>query len=52
VTEPLDADLDFVDPGDRIGSVRDALLQVVYGYARHAGHLDLLREAVDGRTGE
>ena len=47
------ADLEFVwDPGDRIGSVRDALLQVVYEYARHCGHLDLLREAIDGRTGE
>jgi hypothetical protein len=47
------ADLDFVwDPDDRIGSVRDALLQVVYEYSRHAGHLDLLREVVDGRTGE
>ena len=45
--------LDFVwDPDDRIGSVRDALLQVVYEYSRHAGHLDLLREAIDGRTGE
>jgi hypothetical protein len=54
VMDRLDAaDLDFVwDPDDRIGSVRDALLQVVYEYARHAGHLDLLREAVDGRTGE
>ena len=47
------ADLDFVwDPDDRIGSVRDALIQVVYEYARHCGHLDLLREAIDGRTGE
>ena len=47
------ADLEFVwDPDDRIGSVRDALLQVLYEYARHCGHLDLLREAVDGRTGE
>jgi hypothetical protein len=47
------ADLEFVwDPDDRIGSVRDALLQVVYEYSRHAGHLDLLREAIDGTTGE
>jgi hypothetical protein len=54
VLDHLDAsDLDFVwDPADRIGSVRDALLQVVYEYSRHAGHLDLLREAIDGRTGE
>jgi len=47
------ADLEFVwDPDDRVGSVRDALIQVVYEYARHCGHLDLLREAIDGRTGE
>jgi hypothetical protein len=47
------ADLEFVwDPDDRIGSVRDALLQVVYEYARHCGHLDLLRESIDGSTGE
>jgi hypothetical protein len=32
--------------------VRDALIQVIYEYARHCGHLDLLREAIDGRTGE
>ena len=54
VLDGLDAEaLDFVwDPEDRIGSVRDALQQVLYEYARHAGHLDLLREAVDGQTGE
>jgi Protein of unknown function (DUF664) len=47
------ADLEFVwDPEDRIGSVRDVLLQVVYEYARHLGHADLIRETIDGRTGE
>ena len=47
------ADLEFVwDPDDRIGSVRDALIQVLYEYSRHCGHLDLLREAIDGQTGE
>ncbi len=46
-------DLDFAwDPEDRLGSVRGALLQVVYEYSRHCGHLDLLREAIDGQTGE
>ena len=29
-----------------------ALIQVIYEYSRHAGHLDLLREAIDGPTGE
>jgi uncharacterized protein DUF664 len=54
VMDGLDAsDLDFVwDPDDRIGSVRDALIQVIYEYSRHCGHLDLLREAIDGQTGE
>jgi hypothetical protein len=54
VLDGLDAsDLEFVwDPDDRTGSVRGALTQVVYEYARHLGHLDLLREAIDGRTGE
>jgi hypothetical protein len=47
------ADLEFVwDPDDKVGSVRDALIQVVYEYARHCGHLDLLRQAIDGATGE
>ena len=47
------AALEFVwDPDDRIGSVRDALIQVIYEYSRHCGHLDLLREAIDGETGE
>jgi hypothetical protein len=45
--------LEFVwDPDDRTGSVRGALTQVIYEYSRHCGHLDLLREAIDGQTGE
>ena len=47
------ADLEFVwDADDKRGSVRGALTQVLYEYSRHAGHLDLLREAIDGQTGE
>ena len=41
-----------IDPGDRIATIRDVLQQVLKEYARHLGHADLLREAVDGRTGE
>ena len=54
VMDGLDAEaLEFVwDPDDRTGSVRGALTQVIYEYSRHSGHLDLLREAIDGRTGE
>jgi len=41
-----------IDPGDRIASIRDVLLQVLHEYARHLGHADLLREAIDGQTGQ
>ncbi|MDX6365232.1 MAG: hypothetical protein QOK30_308 [Nocardioidaceae bacterium] len=53
--------LDALDEGD-LGrqvpfddasvSVRDVLVHVVEEYARHAGHADLLRECIDGRTGQ
>jgi uncharacterized damage-inducible protein DinB len=33
-------------------SIRDVLVHVIEEYARHAGHADLLREAIDGRTGQ
>ena len=33
-------------------SVRDILVHVIEEYARHAGHADLLRECIDGRTGQ
>ena len=32
-------------------SVRDVLVHLVEEYARHNGHADLLREAIDGHTG-
>jgi len=34
------------------GSIRDILVHMVEEYARHAGHADLLRECIDGRTGQ
>jgi len=34
------------------GSVRDILVHMVEEYARHCGHADLLRECIDGRTGQ
>ncbi len=33
-------------------SVRRLILDLVEEYGRHTGHADLIREAVDGRTGE
>jgi uncharacterized damage-inducible protein DinB len=38
--------------GDRATPVRDILEHLVEEYARHAGHADLLRECIDGRTGQ
>ncbi|MEO3938270.1 DinB family protein [Dermatophilaceae bacterium Soc4.6] len=34
------------------GNVRWIVLHMIEETARHAGHADLLREAIDGRTGE
>jgi uncharacterized damage-inducible protein DinB len=31
---------------------RDIVVHLVEEYARHAGHVDLLRECIDGRTGQ
>jgi uncharacterized damage-inducible protein DinB len=52
-------DLDEADLGrevpfgdDDTVSIRDVLVHMVEEYARHAGHADLLRECIDGRTGQ
>lgn len=40
-------------PGDEgTVSVRDLVVHMIEEYARHCGHADLLRECVDGRTGQ
>ena len=47
-------DLDGPVAGQRRGrpvNLRWILVHLVEEYARHLGHVDLLREAVDGRTG-
>ncbi|MGH3350263.1 MAG: DinB family protein [Nocardioides sp.] len=33
-------------------TIRDILVHMIEEYARHAGHADLLREVIDGRTGQ
>lgn len=33
-------------------TIRDLLVHMIEEYARHCGHADLLREAIDGRTGQ
>ena len=37
--------------GDEI-EVRDIVVHLVEEYERHCGHADLLRECIDGRTGQ
>jgi uncharacterized damage-inducible protein DinB len=39
-------------PDGRAPSLRWILLHMIEEYARHVGHADLLRESVDGQTGE
>ena len=48
-------DLDLVALGarpDRPVTLRWILIHMIEEYARHCGHADLLREAVDGRVGD
>ena len=42
------------DDPDRYGprSLRWVMVHMIEEYARHCGHADLLREAVDGATGD
>jgi hypothetical protein len=45
-----DATYEFGD--EQVATVRRLLVDMIEEYARHTGQADLLREAVDGRTGE
>ncbi|MFJ6754618.1 DinB family protein [Streptomyces sp. NPDC091273] len=42
----------YTTPGGERPNLRRILLDLVEEYARHAGHADLIRESVDGLTGE
>jgi uncharacterized damage-inducible protein DinB len=42
----------FEHPRDGTQSVRWVMVHLIEEYARHHGHADLLREAIDGVTGE
>jgi len=49
------ADLDLDAPVHVHGQeaeARDIIVHLVEEYARHVGHVDLLRECIDGRTGQ
>ena len=48
----LDADADVSLPDGSPVNIRRMVLDLVEEYGRHTGHADILREAVDGRTGE
>ena len=48
-----DTDWDrLIGEGDDQYEVRDIMVHLVEEYARHVGHADLLRECIDGRTGQ
>ncbi|MFB7368182.1 mycothiol transferase [Streptomyces hydrogenans] len=38
--------------GSPVGAPWGAVVDLIEEYARHAGHADLIRESVDGLTGE
>jgi len=48
----LDGDSAVTLPDGTRASVRRILFDLLEEYGRHTGHMDLLREAVDGRVGE
>lgn len=48
----LDQPAHVSGPDGRHASLRRLLCDLIEEYARHTGHADLLREAVDGRVGE
>ena len=48
----LDQLVHAADDHGRRASLRRLLFDLVEEYGRHTGHADLLREAIDGRTGE
>jgi hypothetical protein len=48
----LDGPASYTWPDGRTPTVRAMLLDMIEEYARHTGHADILREAVDGRVGE
>jgi uncharacterized damage-inducible protein DinB len=51
VLERTDLDA-LVDVHGDPTEVRDIVVHMIEEYARHCGHLDLLRECIDGRTGQ
>jgi hypothetical protein len=52
VSDPLGVLAQRAWPNGERPSLRWILVHMIEEYARHNGHADLLREAVDGQTGE
>jgi uncharacterized damage-inducible protein DinB len=52
VAESESLDRSFDDPHDGRVTLRWVLTHMIEEYARHNGHADLLREAIDGAVGE
>jgi hypothetical protein len=58
VAEASSLDIAGDDPRNQHGSgggpmsLREALVGMIEEYARHMGHVDLLRERIDGRVGQ
>jgi hypothetical protein len=52
ITDRLDLDAVGVMPSGERLTLRWVLLHMIDEYARHLGHADILREAIDGTTGE
>jgi hypothetical protein len=48
----LDHPASFTWPDGKTPSLRTMVIDLIEEYARHAGHADLIRESVDGLTGE
>jgi uncharacterized damage-inducible protein DinB len=42
----------LVGPEGNQGELREIVVHMIEEYARHCGHVDLLRERIDGRTGQ
>lgn len=42
----------LVEINGESGEARDVVVHMIEEYARHVGHADLLRECIDGRTGQ
>ncbi len=50
--EDLGRELPIPGEDGEIVPIRDLIVHMIEEYARHCGHADLLRECIDGRTGQ